>query len=473
MSRGSKRAVVSAAAAAVLALAAYGTLLPGTGKPFGFYMPQLTHLVAFSLLGVLTWSALQPRGAARWAVAGGLLIAALGTEIAQIWVPRREAVLQDGLLNLIGVGLGAGLAALLIHWFRPPDRIPAVSTEPRVLPARSSTGSGEQVAAVIQGLVRHRLVAALPVMERLGALDESTAIMIRPLAEREWKNEAWRSRWEEAVLGRFERAEVRVLVLKGAALARRLYPTPETRPRVDLDLFVGRDGIAKARGLLQAEGYRLSGTTVTLSQETWVRTTGGQTELIDLHFLVTDQPALADCWTFEALYARSIPMADHGTTVRRLDDTGALLHACVHYVASDPHHFRPDLALLDIAILVQRVWPARRSEFDAMGADCGLEGVAAVALHAARTRLDADIDEDWIGALWSTGARRWRSCLSDPDRGAVKNLMLGARGQGSISGGIRFLIRQVFPPERYMEQKYPTSSATKLWRLYLRRARGH
>lgn len=57
------------------------------------------------------------------------------------------------------------------------------------------------------------------------------------------------------ILGAFDAASIRVLVLKGSALAHILYPAPGLRPTSDIDLLVERHEAARAQSVLGSLGF--------------------------------------------------------------------------------------------------------------------------------------------------------------------------------------------------------------------------
>src|ERR1043166_5382866 len=60
------------------------------------------------------------------------------------------------------------------------------------------------------------------------------------------------------VLARFADAHVPVILLKGAALASRIYRDPALRPFADIDLLVRQTDIDRAKQILAATGFELS-----------------------------------------------------------------------------------------------------------------------------------------------------------------------------------------------------------------------
>ncbi|HWS71894.1 MAG TPA: nucleotidyltransferase family protein, partial [Thermoanaerobaculia bacterium] len=87
------------------------------------------------------------------------------------------------------------------------------------------------------------------------------------------------------VLAAFAEAGVEALILKGTALAYDLYPSPELRPRSDVDLLV--TDFARAAGVLRAlgfEAYANSGDELALRQQSFGRSDAFELlHLYDLH----------------------------------------------------------------------------------------------------------------------------------------------------------------------------------------------
>jgi len=75
------------------------------------------HLLCFTLLTALAF--LSRSTMPRWAVLLLLVLAAMGTEILQSWVPTRTPDMADCLQNLAGIGLGGGLYWAAARLLRP------------------------------------------------------------------------------------------------------------------------------------------------------------------------------------------------------------------------------------------------------------------------------------------------------------------------------------------------------------------
>jgi len=148
-------------------------------------------------------------------------------------------------------------------------------------------------------------------------------------------------------------AGVEPVVLKGPALAHTLYPDPAWRDFGDLDLLVRADDWSRACAVLSSRGFRRSlpqprpgfderfGKAATHVDESGLQ--------IDLHRRMTvgafglwvDPGTLAD---------RAVPFVVGGRELLRLDDSAALLHACLHAsLGSAPARLLPLRDVVQIA----------------------------------------------------------------------------------------------------------------------------
>ncbi|MDQ3932442.1 MAG: nucleotidyltransferase family protein [Actinomycetota bacterium] len=136
-----------------------------------------------------------------------------------------------------------------------------------------------------------------------------------------------------AVGSRFAGAGLEFVVLKGPALARSFYPDPTLRPFVDLDLLVRTRDWRRACDLLAELGYQRvqpeprSGFDERFGKAAAHRSAKGL--WIDLHRTLVVGPF--GLWLDpEELFEGSTPLVLADRTFRRLADTTALLHACMH-----------------------------------------------------------------------------------------------------------------------------------------------
>jgi putative nucleotidyltransferase-like protein len=136
-----------------------------------------------------------------------------------------------------------------------------------------------------------------------------------------------------------ERAAVRTILLKGPALAERLYGAQESRPYTDTDLLVSVGDLARAGATLRTLGYgivashEVGGVPVGHAQM-W---SCGR-HVVDLHVrLPGATTAGAELWA--VLSARTRPTAVRGHRLLTLDDGAAAMLLALHVAHHGPTEF--------------------------------------------------------------------------------------------------------------------------------------
>jgi hypothetical protein len=90
---------------------------------------------------------------------------------------------------------------------------------------------------------------------RIAADADVAALFELHLRQNELRDQRMR-RALDLLLDDFDRASIDVAALKSAHTGAHYFPSPATRPASDIDLLVKPDGLAQARSLLAARGYR-------------------------------------------------------------------------------------------------------------------------------------------------------------------------------------------------------------------------
>ena len=273
--------------------------------------------------------------------------------------------------------------------------------------------------------------AGLPVFHRLQAIARVHAAQ-----------EVLRRRELDALFERFDEARLPVLVFKGEALARTLYPDPSLRPRCDTDVLIEREALADAERVLHDAGFReepSSGGETISRQRTWSRTDSiGFRHAIDLHWALSNRARYADVLAFEELWSRGT--AIHGPHVRIPSDSDSLLIAALHLAA----HHRGEERLIwiyDIHLLrnasAQSTWELER-------------GLA--------------LADEWFGEgqaglpVLHQKASAWRDFVED------------LRFTPRLGAKLRIVREHLLPPGDYVMRKYGAKSRALLPVLYVRRA---
>ncbi|WP_037279737.1 nucleotidyltransferase family protein [Rubellimicrobium mesophilum] len=286
-----------------------------------------------------------------------------------------------------------------------------------------------------------------------------------------------------ALLRRFEAEGLRVLVLKGSALAYDLYDRPHERARGDSDLLVAPADLPAARRLLGAEGLACGladpdADAATRREEGWsLRTPDGLEHDIDLHWQALNAPALSDVIPFVDAWARARPLPRLGPGARGLPLDLALVLACVHravhlvspyYVGGRAHHGGDRLVwLLDIDLLARALGPGDWDRVVATARTSGVAGACLDGLLRAAGRLETPVPPRVLADLSrSPPAAADRYLRSGGRVARMWRDLLATRG---LAGRAAYLRAGLFPNAAHMRSKYPALAGRPLPLLHLRR----
>ena len=272
-------------------------------------------------------------------------------------------------------------------------------------------------------------------------------------------------------------AKIRVLVLKGAALAYTHYPEPHLRPCSDLDLLIHRSSLEKTTVELENLGYRRRNSIsreAVHSQWTFDRNCVSFKHVVDLHWRISNRPLFGDMLSFEALVPTAVPVKQLGDSARTLSPVDALLFACIHRVA---HHNGSHLLiwLYDIKLLAEALSPAEwvffwqaavrkrlvgvcEESFAAMASLVGGCSEPVERVLGDRTAAKLSRSNEPSAAYLGVVGTQWRSFRLD---------LVAARGPVAK---LRFLGSHAFPARAYMRDAYGATNHLALARAYVRRA---
>ena len=205
------------------------------------------------------------------------------------------------------------------------------------------------------------------------------------------------------VLAVFHGAGLRVLVLKGMALAQWLYPATYLRPSGDLDLLLkSRSDAELARDLLADAGYPDHYVSGRHGYEVTCRPGPDASRHleVDLHWRIQNVPLFANTLDFETLWAASVPLAGLHPEARGSGPVHAMTHAAMNRVVNiynglgDRLHWLYDIHLLSRKF-EQRDWQG----LTRLAIDLQLCGVVQSALEAAIRDLNSTVPEFVLGQL--------------------------------------------------------------------------
>ena len=213
-------------------------------------------------------------------------------------------------------------------------------------------------------------------------------------------------------------AEIRGLIIKGAALAHSHYPSPGLRPRVDTDLFVEPAQQLQAHQILLDSGWRTVASNfsaVVLPERTYQKNFSGAVISLDLHWALSSRPLFARALAFATLYADSVAFDSAGHW-RMPSAVDALLIAAVHRIG---HHRDQErfIWLYDVHLLWQAMTPMQQEQTLDRAEQSQLCAILWDALAASQALFRTEISPAQIARLQSVknepGAALLNENLSD------------------------------------------------------------
>lgn len=113
-------------------------------------------------------------------------------------------------------------------------------------------------------------------------------------------NDLLRNQAESEVCSTLAKHGITPILIKGAANAHRLYPSPELRPRCDTDLFIPMTAIRTTADILRSLGYTISDHLYKSHQYSGHKKTPfGVSYAFDIHWRIQNNPNFARIFTYE------------------------------------------------------------------------------------------------------------------------------------------------------------------------------
>ena len=269
-----------------------------------------------------------------------------------------------------------------------------------------------------------------------------------------------------------------VILLKGVALAERVYSNIALRPMVDIDLLVRKANVCQALALLQDAGYRFEGPEISpdaaleFENEILLRERDRSGWVIELHWSLFDSPYYQERLPEGTLWETAESVAFEGSTACALSPEHELLHLCGHLAL---HHRGVGLLWWnDIADLItcdadRLDWDRLLTEAEALNLIMPLQAV----LPEAAERWAAPVPPDVLYRLAALVPRpdeaRVYHQLTAGHRPPARRLLSDLSEIPGWGARLRFLFRNLFPSAAYMDERYGISRPWLRPFYYLRR----
>jgi len=283
------------------------------------------------------------------------------------------------------------------------------------------------------------------------------------------------------LLAAFRGAQLKPLILKGAALACSHYAHPGLRPRSDLDLLVPEAVKEPAEKLLRSLGYFRQGVPMgryVSHQSTWsLVNRQGASHDVDLHWRSNNSPTLAKLLGYEEMVARAVGVPALGPHAFAPCAIDALLFACIHrtghthapmYVDGVAEPAKDRLIwLYDIYLLASRMSAPELEESVSLALKKRAAEMTWEALELCEGHFGLDLP-DFVRQELS------RRSVAEPSsqvfRGGRLRQLAGDLLELDGRERIGWLREMAFPSPQYIRSKYPDAKPSWLPVLYIRRA---
>ncbi len=286
------------------------------------------------------------------------------------------------------------------------------------------------------------------------------------------------------LLTAFSDRGVRVIVLKGTAIAYDLYERPACRARGDTDLLVETGDLADAREILTGLGYVRSAASASDNdefqlQEVWrFETLEGVAHHIDLHWQAMNSPALAGVLDTAECMASSMPLPRLCEAARAMDRVTMLVHALLHraghitapFFSGGCVYYGGDrlIWIQDIDKLARAMNDTEWSALCEMARSRGVARVCLGGLDLAHRRLTTRIP-DWVIAALDTAPGRQPASAYLLDSGQLARNWRDLRAKRGFAVALSYLTQRILPSRAFMRAKYPAMTRRPIAWLYLRR----
>ncbi|MGB3166548.1 MAG: nucleotidyltransferase family protein [Alteraurantiacibacter sp.] len=335
--------------------------------------------------------------------------------------------------------------------------------------------SGVETGAALRRIRFHGIAAFLH--DTAGLPETLSQALLRERALQAIREQSWCA-VIVPLLDAFAEAGVRALLLKGARLAYSVYDEPQRRMRGDTDVLVPKARLGEARKVLAKAGFaRDAGVGDGLRQEQW--TSGeefGQSHVIDLHWAITNSPAINRALFPECAFSRAVPLPALSESASGAGGVTTLLHIALNRAFHLTHGFTAEGRrvtgearlgwAMDVRMLACELDPCDWDEAAESAIDAGAAPCLLTALLEARSKLAAAVPVSIVDRLRAVPERTW--LVEYLEGGLRQRLPHDLRAADGLIERGQLIAAHLAPPEAALRTRFSDADAP-LWRLQLRR----
>lgn len=254
-----------------------------------------------------------------------------------------------------------------------------------------------------------------------------------------------------------------VILLKGAALAERVYGNIALRPMCDIDLLVRKADVRQALALLQDAGYRVGGSEVApetkleFENEVLLQNPDRPDWVVELHWSLFDSPYYQAYLSEDILWAAAEPAVIEGSAVYVLSPEHELLHLSGHLML---HHRGAGLLWWnDVAECLHHYgsgldWDEALSNAETLNLVKPLQSVMPVVVDVWLAPVPPDVPARVEAMVPARDEMRVFEMMTVEHRPPGRRLLADLHGIPDWGARLRFLYRNLFPSAAYMDERY-------------------
>ncbi len=281
------------------------------------------------------------------------------------------------------------------------------------------------------------------------------------------------------VLAAFDKEGVRVLLLKGPALARTVYPDTALRQGSDIDLLVLPELMTHSRAILEGLGYINQEKRFEVSRDFYCeeKFMPGQElknkRMIELHWDLHRFSGIKRDAGVANLFHNAVKIVSPPLTFEALHPIDALIHRSLNNAFIHDRDVRLswiyDVVLLARSLAVPDDWDILQKRSMEWRARLAVEH----ALNLAQIWCGLQLPRAYKDfSTWPRPSKietdAWRNATRRHER-VSDYFKLHLTDSSGLSEKIRFFIHLLFPSQEYMKAKYPPSEEGLLFLSYIRR----
>lgn len=343
-------------------------------------------------------------------------------------------------------------------------------------PSGLSDAQAEEIWALISAHGISGLLAQLPFEEIKWPTELCDSIREEARLQALW--EAEHHPFMARLLEAAHAAGIPALIMKGTALAYSLYAEPAHRRRGDTDLLIRPGDCAQMREVLSKLGWVQQGQP-RLAQEDWAAPSrSGFTHALDLHWAVSNAPAIAEGLAVEDFFISKQELPQLGTHAYAPSPVHQLLQASINQAShklegmgdgpADLLEGRRLIWACDYHLIARDFDSAQWDELIERALVARLAGTLRKGLALAADTLGTDVPSYVMDAL-QRGATDDRAIAYFDAPSAAKRFAADIKASKGIAAKAHVTKVHMMATPELLHARYPDHTDAPLWQLRLRR----